>query len=113
MVDDRDILNQEIVSELLRDARKANREDQQIVDALQRLLASGEWKLYMDRIVGKRIQSLGELLLEPSGSTDGMVRSEFLKGALYGLCLARDLAGVIVASTRQDIHPRSERSPES
>jgi hypothetical protein len=105
-MDSSDIVNPAIFEELLKSSRKATKEDIQLSEDLQALMAHKGWSQYLNQVLGTRIQALGSLLLEPSGSSDGMVRSEFLKGALYGLCLARDMPSVIVASMRDVRQPQ-------
>lgn len=90
---------EEKVEDLLRASRKADEEDKKLVENLTRLVQNHDFNMYLQQVLGPRIQTFGATLLEPSESHDGMVRSEFVKGALYGLCLARDLASVIVSAT--------------
>jgi hypothetical protein len=89
------------IDELLKVGRKADEEDKKLIDNMQRLVRSHDFEMYCSQVLGPRIQSFGAALLEPSGSHDGMVRSEFMKGALYGLCLARDLPSVIISATQR------------
>jgi len=105
-----DIVNPELLTEALREARKAKREDLELAEAMQALLVSQGWQLYLERVLGPRIQSFGELLLQPAGSQDGAWRTEFVKGALYAFCLARDLPSVIVSATPKDV--RAEHTEE-
>jgi len=95
------ILNRELFEELLKTSRQADREDRELTEFMQSLVASPAWRAYNGRVLGPRLQSFGEILLQPSGSEDGAWRSEFVKGALYGLCLARDLPSVIIASMKK------------
>ena len=92
---------QEKVEELLKVSRKADEEDKKLVENMYRLTHSHDFAMYVKQVLGPRIQNFGATLLEPSGSSDGMVRAEFIKGALYGLCLARDLPSVILSATQK------------
>jgi hypothetical protein len=92
------------MDELISAGRRADEEDKKLIDNMTRLTRSHDFAMYVNRVLGPRIEQFGSALLEPSGSQDGMVRSEFMKGALYGLCLARDLPSVIISATiKQDI----------
>lgn len=89
---------QEQLAELLKESRKAQREDRELAESMQVLLASKHFQLYLSRVIGSRLEEYGKLMLEPSGGMDGLVRSEFVKGAMYAFCLARDLPQIIIAS---------------
>jgi hypothetical protein len=84
---------------LLRVSRKADQEDKKLIENMQRLVHSHDFIMYVRQVLGPRIEGFGMALLEPAGTQDGLVRSEFVKGALYGLCLARDLPSVIISAT--------------
>lgn len=92
---------EEKVGELLKAGRKADEEDKKLIENMERLQHSHDFDMYCRQVLGPRITSFGSALLEPSGTQDGMVRSEFMKGALYGLCLARDLPSVIISATQK------------
>lgn len=109
-MDQGDIINPTIFDELLKSSRKATKEDVQLADALEALIKHPSWGPYANQVLGARIQNLGELILQPAGSTSGAWKTEFLKGALYGLCLARDMPSVIVASMRDVRQP--QESPD-
>lgn len=89
------------MDELVKEGRKADLEDKKLVENMERLVKSHDFDMYVRQVLGPRIENFGSGLLEPSGSQDGMVRSEFMKGALYGLCLARDLPSVIISATQK------------
>lgn len=101
-----DILNDAMFEELLKASRAATKEDAQLADMLQTLTAHPGWAPYLNQVLGIRIQNIGVAILDPAGSTSGMVRTEFLKGAMYGLCLARDLPSVIIRSMRDVRSPQ-------
>lgn len=85
----------ERLHDLVREARRANQEDRKKAEALGRLLRVPEWKFYRD-LLDSRIQGFADELLRPAASLDGMVSHEFVKGAMYGLTLARTLPQAIV-----------------
>jgi len=97
----------EAYEDMVREANKAQREDMLLIDAMRRLLLNGDFRIYLGEVLGKRIAELGQQMLEPSGSMDGMVKSEFLKGAMYAFCLSRDLPSVIVQAIAE-AKPNSE-----
>src|SRR5262245_3405084 len=105
-MDSRDILNEAVFEDIIKASRAAMKEDLQLAADLERLVASREWIAYLNQVIGRRIQDIGELILQPSVSQDGMVKTEFLKGAMYGLCLARDLPSVIIRSMREASKPQ-------
>jgi hypothetical protein len=98
----------EKAEELLKVSRVADQEDRKLVDNMQSLLHNQDFQIYVRQVLAPRIENFGATLLEPSGSLDGAVRSEFVKGALYGLCLARDLPTVIIASTTRSVETTDE-----
>src|SRR5262245_33839858 len=91
------------LEELLKLSRRARREDVALGEAMQRLVQNADFQTYLEKVIGSRVQSFGDTLMEPSGSQDGLVRMEYIKGTLCGLCLARDLPRVIIASM-SDVH---------
>ena len=105
-MEERDILNPAVFEEILKSSRKATKEDIQLAEDLESLRTHKGWNPYLQQVLGARIQDLGELLLQPAGTQDGLVRSEYIKGALYGLCLARDLPSVIIQSMREVRSPQ-------
>ena len=91
----------EHIDKLVADARKADKEDKELADAMQRLVKNSDFQSYMLKVLLPRTESFGMTLLTPSGGMDGMVRSEFIKGALFGLCLARDMPSVIIQAMNE------------
>lgn len=89
------------LNELLKAGRLADEEDKKLVDNMQHLTQNHDFQMYAKQVLAPRIEQFGAMLLEPSTNVDGLVRSEFIKGALYGLCLARDLPSVILTATRK------------
>lgn len=86
----------DLVEKLVREARKADKEDQVLADAMGRLLSSQDFQTYLTKLIYPRIMAFGTALTAPAGSLDGLVTSEYIKGTLCGLCLARDLPSVII-----------------
>lgn len=97
------------IEELLRQSRQAKQEDLALGDAMERLVRNPDFAVYLRFVIGSRIDAFGQSLLEPAGGLDGLVRSEFLKGAMYAFCLARDLPSVIVQSM-SDIRTTQENT---
>lgn len=93
-----DTQREELIQQLVRDSRKADREDKELGEAMSRLVKNPDFQSYMAKVIYPRVQAFGDELAMPSGSADGLVRSEYLKGALCGLCLARDMPSVIIAA---------------
>lgn len=99
------------LEEMLRASREAKREDLQLIESMTRLSNNADFKVYLEKIIGTRIESFAQTLLEPAGGLDGMVRSEYIKGAMFALCLARDLPSIIMASM-SDVRTPQESSNE-
>lgn len=91
-------MNEQQLDEFIKEAKKAKREDLELSDSMSRLLKNQDFQLYLTRVLGKRTEELGALLLEPSNSLDGVIKSEFMKGAMYAFCLARDMPSIIIKS---------------
>lgn len=86
----------EDVAEVLRQARKGEKEDRERIELFQTLMRNPAFASFQE-VLGHKIEALGMSLLSPSGGLDGMIVSEYQKGAMYGLVLARDLVSVTVA----------------
>jgi hypothetical protein len=48
-----------------------------------------------------RLQGMADEILRPSASVDAMIGLEYVKGAMSGLILARDLPSVTIAAMDQ------------
>lgn len=88
------------VEELLKEARKADKEDREKGEALGRLIKHPDWGAYV-AMLDRKAQLFGDQLLLPAGGVDGCVRQEFVKGALSGLIMARDLPSVTIAAAKE------------
>ena len=97
------------LEELLRESRQADKEDLAKADAFQVLVKHASWVPYL-ALLNTRIQHLADALLAPAGSINGMVTQEYLKGAMSGLILARDLPSVIIAATAEIRKPATEEA---
>lgn len=86
------------LQQLLDASRKANREDRELAQAMERMCATEEWRLFVTKLLNSRLQIFSDTLLQPAGGVDGMVRCEFVKGAMFGLTLARDLPSISIES---------------
>lgn len=94
--------------DLLKASRTAKQEDLELADAMSRLINNKDFQLYLSRVINNRIQLWGDMLMVPAGGHDGLVRSEYAKGTLCGLCLARDLPSVIIAAMSEIRNSNSE-----
>lgn len=88
------------LEDLKKVARRADKEDRERAEAFVAMEKMEGWPLYIS-LLNIRLQALSERLLAPSGSIDGVLTSEFIKGAMYGLVLARDLPSITIESMRQ------------
>lgn len=88
---------QERMDELIRQAREADREDRKLAEVLSLLVHHSSFSA-LQSLLNKRLQSLSEEMLAPANSVDRLIAQEYLKGAMFGLILARDLPTIIVDS---------------
>jgi len=88
------------LSDLIKESKRANKEDRELSELLVVLIASPGWKAYMG-LLSRRQQMLADELLQPNTGIDGCIRQEYVKGALSGLIIARDLPSVIIAATKE------------
>lgn len=84
--------------ELLRESRDALFKDRQRKDAFEGLLRHPGWPMFQE-LLNSMIGIRAEQILGPAGSIEGAISLEFVKGAMNGLILARDLPGLIVDNT--------------
>lgn len=85
------------IEELLREARKARKIDIERAELFASLIRQPGWLAYME-ILEAKIQALADEVLAPSKSVDGMVTLEYVKGAMSGLIMARDIPSVTIAA---------------
>lgn len=83
-------MDPKLTEELLKIGREADKIDKERADTFEGLMKHPGWKLFTD-LLDIRIAGLGESMLEPSNSVDGMVALEYVKGTMRGLLLARNL----------------------
>lgn len=88
---------EQTIEELFKAARAADTEDKERAQLFRSMTGSAAWKAYVELLESK-LQTFSEALLAPAGSVDGMVALEYVKGAMSGLVLARDLPSVIIAA---------------
>lgn len=88
------------VKDLLRDARTADKVDRERAELFGSMIKSSGWKQYVE-LLELRLQSLADEILKPSGSIDAMIGLEYVKGAMSGLILARDLPSVTIMAMDQ------------
>lgn len=85
------------MDELIRQAREADREDKKLSEALALLVRHSSFPA-LQNLLNKRLQTLSEEMLAPANSVDRLIAQEYIKGAMFGLILARDLPVIIVDS---------------
>jgi len=86
--------------------KKADKEDRERSELFAVMIKSPAWGAYME-LLNVKIQGYGSELLSPAGSVDGAMAQEYIKGAMYGMMMARDLpAGIIQAM--KDLGPGEE-----
>ena len=92
----------ERLRDLIKEARKADSEDRQRANLFEAMVKSEHWKVY-SALLGSRLQSFSDILLSPAGSVDGAMAQEFIKGAMFGLVLARDLPSTIISTMKAGV----------
>jgi len=82
---------------LVRDARKADREDTERAEQFVQMLKSEAWALYR-ALLEQKIQECSDLLMTPAGSQDGLVKLAESAAMMRGLIVAKDLPNLIIAT---------------
>lgn len=95
------------IRELLRDAKSADRLDQERAELFRKMIQSPGWHEYCE-ILNAKLQGMADQILRQSHSVDEMVALEYVKGAMSGLILARDIPSVTIAAMEQ---LRRDRTP--
>lgn len=85
------------LDELRKEGRSADQVDKERMDLFRALMKHPGWAVYLE-LVEARIQVYADKVMSPSGSVDGAIALEWVKGAMSGLILARDLPSVTIAA---------------
>lgn len=101
---------EKIVAELLSEARKAKKIDLERADAMTALITKPEWAVYVE-LLTPRIQNFADQLMAPLSTMDATLGQEYLKGAMSGLIIARDLPAVIIAAMKE-LRPAKDEDDE-
>lgn len=88
-------MDKKIMDELLGQGRKADKEDKAMAQAFIGLLRSDGWAFNI-QLLNATLQACSDQLLIPSDGIGGVLKSEFIKGAMFGLVLARDRPSAII-----------------
>jgi hypothetical protein len=88
------------IEELLKNARAADRIDREREELFGVLVRSPGWQEYVSLIEAK-LQMMADAILAPAESVDSLVALEYVKGAMSGLIIARDLPSVTIAAMEQ------------
>ena len=97
--------------QLLKDSRTYERVDRERKEVFEGLILHPGWKLYVE-LLSNIIESTGADLLAPSGSIEGVLIAEHLKGSMSGLIRARDLPSVMIAHM-EAVNPSANLEDES
>jgi hypothetical protein len=100
------------IQELLRNARSADKIDRERAEMFGAMIRSAAWHEYCD-LINARLQAMADDIIKPSGSVDALVALEYVKGAMSGLILARDLPSVTIAAMDQLRRDRSEEQRQA
>lgn len=85
------------IDELRKQAKAADAIDKERMDLFRGLIRHPGWALYQE-LLSSRIQLFGDRVAAPAGSVDGAFALEWVKGAMSGLILARDLPSVTIGA---------------
>jgi hypothetical protein len=85
----------QLIEDLQRNARAADREDKERAQLFRGMIASPAWKAFI-ALLEVKLQLHADIMMAPALSVDGMVAREYVKGAMSGLVLARDLPSIII-----------------
>jgi hypothetical protein len=88
------------IEQLLKDAREALRIDKERVELFEMLVRTPGWIAYVS-ILEAKLQMLADQVLAPAGSVDALIGLEYIKGAMSGLVMARDIPGATIAAKDQ------------
>jgi hypothetical protein len=88
------------IQEMLKNARAADRVDRERAEMFGAMIKSPAWQEYIS-LLEMHLQARADEILRPSGSVDAMIGLEYVKGAMSGLILARDLPSVTIAAMDQ------------
>jgi hypothetical protein len=86
--------------EIVKEQKAKDKYDRDRVEAFRLLEKQEGWKLYQS-LLAYHLQTTSDKLLQPAGGFDGLVSTEYQKGAMYGLILARDLVRATVATDEE------------
>src|SRR5258706_15319904 len=100
----------EKISDLMKEARKADRVDKERAELFEGMMKTPAWKAYVE-LLELRLQLFADVVLQPSTSIDGSIALEYVKGAMGGIVMSRDLPSVTIALMSQ-INPSSDGDDE-
>lgn len=84
-----------LINELQKQARLADKIDKERAEQFEALLRHPGWATY-EALLNARIQLFADAIMAPAGSVDGAIALEWVKGAMSGVILARDLPSVTI-----------------
>lgn len=83
------------IEDLLKDGRALDKIDRDRAELFEPMVKTPGWLAYVE-VLNSMIEQRGTEILGPAGSVDGAMRLEYIKGAMFGLLLARDLPSVTI-----------------
>jgi hypothetical protein len=88
-----------LFEELTKTSRAARKIDRERAELFAVLLRHPAWLLYIE-LLEAQIQARADIILTPAGSIEGAIVLEYVKGAMSGLILARDMPSTIIADMK-------------
>lgn len=89
-----------IIEDLMKTARAAAKIDRERIEAFEKLIALPGWSVYVE-LLNAKIQMMADEMMKASGSLDGLIGQEYVKGTLSGLIIARDIPSAMIAAKDQ------------
>jgi len=99
------------VEELFKQARKADKIDRERIELFEMLVKTPGWQAFVE-ILNAKIQLFADQVMSPAGTRDGLVALEYVKGAMSGLIMARDIPSVTIAAKPDLRQPVMEMEDE-
>lgn len=87
------------IEDLLKTSREATKIDKKRAELFEAMTRMEGWKIYVE-LLEQRIQVFADTVLQPASSVDNAIALEYVKGAMSGVIMARDLPSVIVAAMK-------------
>ena len=93
-------LSKQLIEDLLKNAREAQKVDSERLELFEKMVTTPGWGAYVT-LLNAKIQLFADQLMNPCGGVDECVAQEYVKGAMSGLIMARDIPDAIISAKDQ------------